>query len=207
MPGGSAVSAVWPRKPDRDRRRSRAGGVAEQGTRNLLMRVVAALVLAPVAIAIAYAGGWLWTALVTLAAIGLYVEWLTIVGAARATRVVAIRCRGACDCRVVPRARTDRCLADRIDAGPGGGCMALAGAAQLDRDGIFLCCRSGGGIGAGAPRSGPGICGADPGASRGVGRPISAVISPAAALADRNSGRGSVPRRPGPARSAVLRRV
>ena len=44
------------------------------------MRVIAALVLAPAAIAIAYAGGWLWAALVTLAAIGLYVEWLAIVG-------------------------------------------------------------------------------------------------------------------------------
>ena len=62
--------------------------VAEQG-RNLLMRVVAALVLAPTAIAVAYAGGWWWTALVTLAAIGLYVEWLTIVGAAQQRRVVA----------------------------------------------------------------------------------------------------------------------
>ena len=66
---------------------------AEQGSRNLLMRVVAALVLAPLALAIAYAGGWLWTALVTLAAIGLYVEWLMIVGAARERRVVA---RGRC---------------------------------------------------------------------------------------------------------------
>jgi phosphatidate cytidylyltransferase len=63
--------------------------VAEQGSRNLLMRVVAALVLAPLAIAIAYVGGWLWATLVTLAAIGLYIEWLTIVGAARETRVVA----------------------------------------------------------------------------------------------------------------------
>ena len=62
---------------------------AEQGSRNLLMRVGAALALAPVAVAIAYAGGWLWTAPVTLAAIGLYVEWLTIIGAARETRVVA----------------------------------------------------------------------------------------------------------------------
>jgi phosphatidate cytidylyltransferase len=56
---------------------------AEQGSRNLVMRVIAALVLAPIAVAIAYAGGWLWIALVTLAAIGLYLEWLTIVGAAR----------------------------------------------------------------------------------------------------------------------------
>jgi phosphatidate cytidylyltransferase len=62
---------------------------AGQGSRNLLMRVIAAAVLAPLAIAIAYAGGWLWTTLVTLAAIGLYVEWLTIVGTAREMRVVA----------------------------------------------------------------------------------------------------------------------
>jgi phosphatidate cytidylyltransferase len=60
-----------------------------QGANNLLTRAVVALVLAPLAIAIAYAGGWLWTALVTLATIGLYVEWLTIVGASRQTRVVA----------------------------------------------------------------------------------------------------------------------
>jgi phosphatidate cytidylyltransferase len=63
--------------------------VTGQGSRNLLTRVVAALVLAPLAIAIAYAGGWLWAALATLAAIGLYVEWLTIVGAARHWLVVA----------------------------------------------------------------------------------------------------------------------
>jgi phosphatidate cytidylyltransferase len=63
--------------------------VAEQGSRNLLLRVVAALVLAPLTIAIAYAGGWLWTALATLTSIGLYVEWLTIVGTARERRVVA----------------------------------------------------------------------------------------------------------------------
>jgi phosphatidate cytidylyltransferase len=62
--------------------------VGEQG-RNLLMRIVAAAVLAPTAIAIAYAGGWLWTALVTLVVIGLYVEWLTIVGAAGQRRVLA----------------------------------------------------------------------------------------------------------------------
>jgi phosphatidate cytidylyltransferase len=61
----------------------------EQESRNLLMRVAAAVVLAPTAIAIAYAGGWLWIALVTLAAIGLYVEWLTIVGTARDVRVIA----------------------------------------------------------------------------------------------------------------------
>ena len=66
-----------------------APAAPEQGPRNLLMRFIAALVLAPAAIAIAYAGGWLWSALATLAAIGLYVEWLMIVGTAREMRVVA----------------------------------------------------------------------------------------------------------------------
>jgi phosphatidate cytidylyltransferase len=60
----------------------------EQGSRNLLTRIVAAMVLAPLAIAIAYAGGWLWIVLVTLIVIGLYVEWLTVVGLARDIRVV-----------------------------------------------------------------------------------------------------------------------
>ena len=53
---------------------------AGQEGRNLLLRVAAALVMAPLAIAIAYVGGWLWTSLVTLAAIGLYLEWLAVIG-------------------------------------------------------------------------------------------------------------------------------
>lgn len=48
--------------------------------RNLAMRVAVAAVLIPLAVAIAYAGGWLWTALVTLAAIGLFAEWMAITG-------------------------------------------------------------------------------------------------------------------------------
>jgi len=51
------------------------------------MRVATASVLVPVTIAAAYAGGWLWTALATLVAIGLYLEWLTVVGAAHEIRV------------------------------------------------------------------------------------------------------------------------
>jgi phosphatidate cytidylyltransferase len=74
---------------------------SEQGSRNLLMRVIAAAVLAPLAIAIAYAGGFLWIALVTLAVIGLYVEWLRVVGLAGAMRVllagiVALAAAGLC---------------------------------------------------------------------------------------------------------------
>ena len=59
-----------------------------QEQRNLLMRVVAALVLAPIAIALAYAGGIAWAILVISAAIGLFVEWLMITGLAREMRVV-----------------------------------------------------------------------------------------------------------------------
>ncbi|XIA63012.1 phosphatidate cytidylyltransferase [Bradyrhizobium sp. TZ2] len=73
----------------------------ESGSRNLLTRIVAAAVLVPLAIAIAYAGGWLWTTLVTLAAIGLFVEWLTVVGLAGAIRVslsggIALALAGLC---------------------------------------------------------------------------------------------------------------
>ena len=86
-----------------------AAPAGEQGSRNLVLRVIAALVLAPAAVAIAYAGGWLWTALVTLAAIGLYVEWLMIVGAVRERRVVASG--------IVALAISGLCLATgRIDA-------------------------------------------------------------------------------------------
>jgi phosphatidate cytidylyltransferase len=38
------------------------------------------VVLVPIAIAAAYAGGWYWAALVTLCAIGLFVEWLMVTG-------------------------------------------------------------------------------------------------------------------------------
>jgi phosphatidate cytidylyltransferase len=61
----------------------------ERGSRNLLTRIIAALILAPTAIAIAWAGGWLWAGLVTMAAVGLYVEWLMIIGCGRNAGVIA----------------------------------------------------------------------------------------------------------------------
>jgi phosphatidate cytidylyltransferase len=75
--------------------------VVEPGSRNLVLRVAAALVLAPLTIALAHAGGWLWAALVTLASIGLYVEWLMIVGASQrkpgvASGVAALAISGFC---------------------------------------------------------------------------------------------------------------
>jgi phosphatidate cytidylyltransferase len=65
---------------------------AEQGSRNLIQRIAAASVLAPGAIAIAWLGGWPWAVLATLVAIGLFVEWLGIVGAARDFRVLVLGC-------------------------------------------------------------------------------------------------------------------
>jgi phosphatidate cytidylyltransferase len=78
-----------------------AAPAAAPDSRNLVMRIAAAAVLIPLAVAIAYAGGWLWTLLVTLAASGLFVEWLAIVGLAGATRVmvpgvVALAVAGLC---------------------------------------------------------------------------------------------------------------
>lgn len=57
---------------------------AAPASSNLVMRVLAAIVLAPLAIALAYAGGWLWAFLVTLVSIGLFAEWLMVVGAGSA---------------------------------------------------------------------------------------------------------------------------
>ena len=80
-----------------------ARAAEEKPSRNLLMRVVVAAVLAPLAIAIAYVGGFFWVALVTLAVIGLYVEWLMVIGLARDTRVVT--------CGIVAFALAGVCLA------------------------------------------------------------------------------------------------
>jgi phosphatidate cytidylyltransferase len=55
--------------------------VDDRGLRNLLMRVLTALVLIPVAIGVAYAGGWFWAALVAAISVGLFIEWRMIVGA------------------------------------------------------------------------------------------------------------------------------
>lgn len=64
--------------------------LAAKDRRNLVMRIIAALVLAPTAILMAYLGGWVWAALATLAAVGLYAEWLSIVGAGDRWQVMAI---------------------------------------------------------------------------------------------------------------------
>ena len=95
--------------------------------RFLALTFIAALILAPLAIAIAYAGGWLWILLVTLAVIGLYVEWLTIVGLAREMPVVVSG--------IAALAVTGLCLAiGRIDAASGVLAIGLAAVALLTRE-------------------------------------------------------------------------
>ncbi|MEH2485663.1 phosphatidate cytidylyltransferase [Bradyrhizobium sp. AZCC 2230] len=73
---------------------------AKPAPSNFLMRVLAALVLAPLTIAVAYAGGWLWALLVTLVSIGLFAEWLMVVGAGSAALTgagtIVIAMMGAC---------------------------------------------------------------------------------------------------------------
>ncbi|MGB3273031.1 MAG: phosphatidate cytidylyltransferase [Xanthobacteraceae bacterium] len=66
-----------------------AAGGAQAAARNLWVRLAVAAVLIPLALLLAWGGGWWWLTLVTLAAVGLFVEWLTMVGAARNQGVVA----------------------------------------------------------------------------------------------------------------------
>ena len=80
---------------------SDAAQAAATGNANLRMRIAAALVLAPAAIAIGYAGGWVWTAAMTAVAIGLYIEWLMVVGLVGERRAmigggIALAVAGAC---------------------------------------------------------------------------------------------------------------
>jgi phosphatidate cytidylyltransferase len=78
-----------------------AAQATDGGSRNLATRVVVALVLAPLALLIAWAGGALWIGLVVLATIGLYVEWLMIVGVVQnrwtvVTGILALAESGIC---------------------------------------------------------------------------------------------------------------
>ena len=61
-----------------------------RGSQNLLLRIATGFVLAPGAIAAAYVGEWLWVGLTTFAAIGMFVEWLVIVGSSHRKRVAAV---------------------------------------------------------------------------------------------------------------------
>lgn len=61
-----------------------------KGSSNLFLRVIAALVLAPLTIGIAWLGGWPWVCIVIAAAALMYFEWLMIVGASRNPVIAAV---------------------------------------------------------------------------------------------------------------------
>jgi len=63
---------------------------AAKPSSNLFIRVIAALILAPLTIMVVFAGGWLWILLVTAVAVGLFYEWHTIVNPKREPRVFAV---------------------------------------------------------------------------------------------------------------------
>lgn len=65
-----------------------AGSV--KGSSNLFVRVIAALILAPITIMVVFAGGWIWILLVTAVAIGLFYEWDGIVNRQRDPRIIAV---------------------------------------------------------------------------------------------------------------------
>ncbi|CCD85764.1 Phosphatidate cytidylyltransferase (CDP-diacylglycerol synthase) [Bradyrhizobium sp. ORS 285] len=81
--------------------RDDAARAKKAGPSNLVMRIAAALVLVPLALGAAYAGGAFWTALVTVVAVGLYLEWLMVIGEVRTVSVgtsgaLAIAIAGIC---------------------------------------------------------------------------------------------------------------
>jgi phosphatidate cytidylyltransferase len=59
------------------------------GAGNLMLRVASAAVLAPVTLAITYAGGWIFLALCTLAAAGILWEWASLVSRRGDARILA----------------------------------------------------------------------------------------------------------------------
>ena len=59
------------------------------GTGNLMLRVASAAVLAPVTLAISYAGGWTFLALCTIAAGGILWEWASLVSHRAEARIMA----------------------------------------------------------------------------------------------------------------------
>jgi phosphatidate cytidylyltransferase len=64
-------------------------GAAESGVHNLIVRVISAAVLVPLALAIAYLGGWIFLILCVLAAAGIFWEWTHLVAGRAEPRLLA----------------------------------------------------------------------------------------------------------------------
>jgi len=60
-----------------------------KSSRDLVLRIAAAALLAPLALMFVFAGGWLWVLLVSVIAIGLFYEWHEIVDPTRNPRTFA----------------------------------------------------------------------------------------------------------------------
>jgi phosphatidate cytidylyltransferase len=66
-----------------------SGAAAEAGARNLMTRVVSAIVLIPIVLAIAYVGGWIFLILCGLAAAGIFWEWTHLAAGRAELRLLA----------------------------------------------------------------------------------------------------------------------
>ncbi|HZR62364.1 MAG TPA: phosphatidate cytidylyltransferase [Xanthobacteraceae bacterium] len=69
-----------------------SGGAADAGPRNLVLRIVSAAVLAPIVLAIAYWGGWIFLILCGLAAAGIFWEWTHLVAGRADLRLLTLGC-------------------------------------------------------------------------------------------------------------------
>jgi phosphatidate cytidylyltransferase len=67
-----------------------AGPSGGSGARNLTLRTLSAVVLAPVVLLLAYAGGWLFLALCAVAAGGILWEWIHLIADRGGARVLAV---------------------------------------------------------------------------------------------------------------------
>lgn len=75
--------------PGRDPALPLPDGTSAPSTRNLLLRIASAVVLAPLAVAAAYFGGWFFIAFWTVAALAVWWEWVGMVGPADRSVVLA----------------------------------------------------------------------------------------------------------------------
>ena len=61
---------------------------AQTGAHNLLVRIISAAILAPIVVAIAYVGGWIFLILCGLAAAGIFWEWTHLMAGCAALRLL-----------------------------------------------------------------------------------------------------------------------
>lgn len=75
--------------PDRNVRAGQNGGPAGASAGNLVLRIVSAAVLAPIVLAAAYLGGWVFLVLCALGAAGILWEWTRLIAGRSDPRILA----------------------------------------------------------------------------------------------------------------------